>query len=331
LRFIQLVLLIFCLSVLLFSVKPALGWSNGGYSADISTPDYGTHDWIAQHALDYLPANEKQYILDNLVSYLYGTELPDNSQASEGIGDTGKHHIYFNADCTMYDNASAERANEEYQKALTFLKNSEYINASKAAGTLSHYIVDVAVFGHVMGSSTPWGTEINHSNYENYVDARTGNYTSTTFDAMLNYDGALTVISAYNATVKIANNTTFDVGSQYNCTWMDANYNWSNPAFLSRAGESLNLAVNTLADVLHSLYQEANPNVTPTPTTTITPSPTPSQSPLPTPASSSSPSNSPTSTQSFPPVTPEYCTPQFLIIIVMTMLLIALFARKLNK
>jgi hypothetical protein len=329
LQLAKLALLIACLSVLLFSVKPTLGWSNGGYSADASNPDYGTHDWIAEHALDFLPANEKQYILDNLASYLYGTELPDNNQASDGIGDTGKHHIYFNADETMYDNASAERANEEYQKALTFLKNSEYINASKAAGILSHYIVDVAVFGHVMGSSTPWGTEINHSNYENYVNARTGNYTSTTFDAMLYYDGTLTIISAYNATVKIANNTTFDAGSQYNCTWMDANYNWSNAVFLNRSGESLNLAVNTLADVLHSLYQEASPTVNPTPTPTVTPSPTPSPSPLPTPTSS--PSNSPTSTQSFPPVTPEYSTTQFLIIIVMTILLIALVARKLNK
>ena len=34
---------------------------------------------------------------------------------------------------------------------------------------MSHYIVDVAVFGHVMDDSTPWGTENNHSKYEDYV------------------------------------------------------------------------------------------------------------------------------------------------------------------
>jgi len=49
-------------------------WSNGGYSEDPSNPDYGTHDWIAQHALEWLPASEKQYIEDNLAVYLYGTE-----------------------------------------------------------------------------------------------------------------------------------------------------------------------------------------------------------------------------------------------------------------
>ena len=40
---------------------------------------------------------------------------------------------------------------------------------------------------------------------------------------------------------------------------MDRNYNWSNLAFKDRCGESLNLAVNYLTDVLHSLYLEAVP------------------------------------------------------------------------
>ena len=57
------------------SVGLAQCWSNGGYSTDPSHPDYGTHDWIAQHALDWMPTQEKQYILDNLAAYLYGTEL----------------------------------------------------------------------------------------------------------------------------------------------------------------------------------------------------------------------------------------------------------------
>jgi len=35
------------------------GWSNGGYSAAPANPDYGTHDWIAEHALDWLPLAEK--------------------------------------------------------------------------------------------------------------------------------------------------------------------------------------------------------------------------------------------------------------------------------
>ena len=83
-----LVVILLVAFVLLFNINSTLGWSNGGYSADPSHPDYGTHDWIAQHALDWLPTEEKQFILDNLQTYLYGTELPDNIQAIDGIGDS---------------------------------------------------------------------------------------------------------------------------------------------------------------------------------------------------------------------------------------------------
>ena len=36
-------------------------------------------------------------MLDNLAAYLYGTERPDNSNASAPghIGDNAKHHIYY--------------------------------------------------------------------------------------------------------------------------------------------------------------------------------------------------------------------------------------------
>src|SRR4030066_249100 len=88
----------FILSLLLLASLGASGvsgWSNGGYSANPASPDYGTHDWIAEHALDWLPQQEKQFILDNKAAYLYGTELPDNNKAADGIGDTTKHHIYF--------------------------------------------------------------------------------------------------------------------------------------------------------------------------------------------------------------------------------------------
>ncbi len=37
----------------------ATAWSNGGYSADPTNPDYGTHDWLAEHALDWLPAEDE--------------------------------------------------------------------------------------------------------------------------------------------------------------------------------------------------------------------------------------------------------------------------------
>jgi hypothetical protein len=274
LRLTKPILLIVCIAVLLLIVKPALCWSNGGYSDNPSQPKYGTHDWIAQHALDYLPTQEKQYITDNLAAYLYGTELPDNSQAPDGIGDTTKHHVYYSASGALTDNASAKRASAEYNLALDFIKTKDYLDAAKTAGIMTHYIADVAVFGHVMGSSTHWGSETHHSDYEDYVNARTTSYSSS-FTTYLSYDGSLTTLSAYNAAVNLAYDTTFGGSNHLTCVWMDDNYNWNNPTFNGRCGQSLNLAVNAVADVLHTLYQEAASSPTPKPSPTLTPSPSP--------------------------------------------------------
>ncbi len=346
----KIILLTVCISVLLLSAKPALGWSNGGYSDDPAQPKYGTHDWIAQHALDYLPAQEKQYITDNLQTYLYGTELPDNNQASDHIGDTSKHHVYYSASGTVTDDASAQRANAEYSLALNFLKTKDYADAAKTAGTMTHYISDLAVFGHVMGASTPWGSETHHSDYEDYVNTRTSSYTGT-FNTYLTYDGSLSIVSAYNAAINLAYDTTFGGSNHLTCVWMDDNYNWSNSTFSGRCGQSLNLAVNTVADVLHTLYQDSAPTSTmsptltptptpsPTPTPPLSPSPTPTATPTTTPAPTDPPTSTPTlspspsATQrpSSTPSVPEFPTIQILTIAMLTVMTIAIvYKKKLN-
>jgi len=236
--------------------SPVFGWSNGGYSTDPFHPKYGTHDWIAEHALDWLSSLEKQSVIgDHVVDYLYGTELPDNGQAPDGIGDTTKHHVYYFANGALQDNSSAVRALEEYSNAVALYTADDVAGAAKRLGVMSHYIVDVAVFGHVMGSGTAWGSEVHHSDYETYVNERTNSYEDD-FNSYLVFDGELDEISAYNATLMLANNTTFDNGGTYMCTWMDQNYDWNYPEFKNRCGESLNLAVNLIADVLHTFYEE---------------------------------------------------------------------------
>jgi hypothetical protein len=232
------------------------GWSNGGYSADPANPDYGTHDWIAEHALDWLPQGEKQFLLDNKAAYLYGTELPDNGQAADGIGDTTKHHVYYSADATVQDDVAADRAEEEYAKAVDAYNSGNFSGAAKQLGIVTHYIVDVTVFGHVMGAATDWGAETHHSDYEDYVQTRTNSYVDD-FNSFLVFDGNLGTVSAYDAALTLANDTTFGAGGQYTCVWMDQNYNWGDAAFKNRSGESLNLAVNAVADVLHTFQTEA--------------------------------------------------------------------------
>jgi len=230
-----------------------MAWSNGGFSDAPSNPDYGTHDWIAQHALDWLPEEEKQYILNNLAAYLYGTELPDNGRAPDGIGDTTQHHIYYDSSGVMTDEAAAVRASTEYDNALSFLKSGDFAKAAKNAGIMSHYIADMAVFSHVMGAGTDWGKEQHHSDYEDYVNQRTSSYYDE-FNAFLSFDGSLDLISAYDAAKDLVYDTTFDGDGDLTCVWMDQNYDWSDVRFRNRCGESLNLAVNYVTDVLHSLY-----------------------------------------------------------------------------
>jgi len=232
------------------------GWSNGGYSADPTHPDYGTHDWISEHALDWLPQQEKQFLLDNKANYLYGTELPDNNQAPDGIGDTTKHHVYYFANGSVQDDAAAVRAQEEYVNAVNSYNSGNFDEAAKRLGMVTHYIADMAVFGHVMGASTAWGAETHHSDYEDYVLDRTDSYAGE-FDSYLVFDGSLSTLSAYDAALTLANDTTFDANGQCTCVWMDQNYNWNDATFKNRCGESLNLAVNLVADVLHTFYTGA--------------------------------------------------------------------------
>jgi hypothetical protein len=254
------IILIPLLTVSLGSLKVS-GWSNGGYSDNSLHPDYGTHDWIAQHAIDFLPPKEKQFYTANLESYLYGTELPDNAQTPDGVGDTGKHHIYFSSDGSLQDDSAAVRAEQEYVNAQKAFGAGNLSAVAEHLGMVTHYVSDVSVFGHVMGVPTPWGAEKHHSDYEDHVLTKTNSYNST-FNSFLVFDGNLSIVSAQTAAIAVARDTTFDANNGLGCTWMDVNYNWSSPIFTNRVGESLNLATNSVADVLHTFYLETV-NVTP--------------------------------------------------------------------
>jgi len=252
--------------VLLASVRPAWAWSNGGYSADPSNPDYGTHDWIAERALDWLPGNEKAFILTYRASYLYGTELPDNSQAPDGIGDTALHHIYFFANKTVQDDSAAVRARDMQTQATAALLIQDYGAATKWTGAMTHYIADIAVFGHVMGSITDWGSEQHHSDYEEHIQALTDSPTATSIPVIP--DGNLVATAPYDAALALAYDTTFDLtGGGYTAVWMDQHYNWSDPLFTARVYTSINLAIMLVADTVHATWSSIT-------TTTTTQQPT---------------------------------------------------------
>lgn len=250
--------LLIVIASLVFSAIPGnLAWSNGGFSTDETNPVYGSHDWISHHALDLLPAAEKDYLLANLDGFLIGTELPDNTGLPDGLGDTSRHHVYFDSGGNITDDIGAERAQTEFEHVIGFLEYGDLDRAARYAGIMSHYIADVAVWGHTMAASTPWGTEVHHSDFESYVNARMTTYGAATFTVA--YDGSLDIIDAHAATIGMARNTTFgDGGDQQSNLWMDGNYDWADPTFNTSANAGISRAANLIADVLHTIYVIAN-------------------------------------------------------------------------
>jgi len=248
-------ILFFSVLVSSASIANVHTWSNGGYSTDVSSPKYGTHDWIAEHAKNWLPSVERKWIDDNLKCFLYGTEYPDNKdtlyKTAHGYGDTTKHHNYYDSCGSVIDASAAVRAKDEYDKALAELEAGRNDTAAIYAGSMTHYIVDVAVFGHVMTSET------HHSDYEDYVEAHTTSYNYGVFESYLVFDGELETVSAYDASISFGRNTFNDDGGTYTAVWMDTSYDWSNSAFKNRCGKSLNLATNYVADVLYTLFVAA--------------------------------------------------------------------------
>ncbi len=228
---------------------PVYAWSNGGWSTSPSHPAMGTHDWIAEKAILLLPVSETAIFKNNINWLYYGTELPDRPKNMGGYGDQFNHHVYFNEKHQVTDDSSARRANETYNEALALLKKGNFSGGVMVAGAVSHYISDMAVWGHVMGANTPWGVEKHHEDYETYVNDH-----QSMFDQSIMVMGPLNHTTAYQATLELAYNTMF---VPPNATWMDTHYNWSDPQFKTRVGVSLNLAANAVATVFHTLWLDA--------------------------------------------------------------------------
>lgn len=81
-----------------------LAWNNGQKGnttttskAECADVPYATHDWIADQAIEFLPDDEKEWLLPHRAVYLIGTEAPDHRliPLSCGVphrGDDGALH-----------------------------------------------------------------------------------------------------------------------------------------------------------------------------------------------------------------------------------------------
>ena len=220
-------------------------WSNGGYSGDVSHPDYGTHDWIAEAALELQTGNSSFLSSTYHTSYLLGTEAPDNPSY---IGDTSEHHVYYGSSRDLQDDSSALRASTMYSTSLEELRSGSLEDAAFYAGAMTHYISDVGVFGHTMGSGTDWGSEAVHQDYESSLDS---DIRAMDFPTI-----ALVDKDAYNSTLELAFKTTFGAGGVKPNVWMDDNFDWTDSAYRACAFASVNEAVSSVAAAIHHLLME---------------------------------------------------------------------------
>jgi hypothetical protein len=177
-------------------ISTSSAWTNGSYASDPAnyayTTHYGTHDWIADAALQALMAadsNHWKWLNDRKAIYLTGTEAPDNSGVSctldgtavTGFGDTAMHHIYFNEDGTIKANEddSGIRAKSTGDLANAYFSENKLDLAAFYLGAMTHYIADMAMFGHVAQNNVPpYNIDFDtyHSTIEGYVNTRTNEY-----------------------------------------------------------------------------------------------------------------------------------------------------------
>lgn len=233
----------------------AQGWSNGGYSSDPSNPDYGTHDWIADKALA-IQVKDVTFLSSTYHSrYLLGTEAPDNP---DYIGDSTNHHIYYYSGGAVQDDKCAVRASQMYTIALGYLTAGDYSNAAYNIGAMAHYIADVGVFGHTMGTATDWEPEVHHSDYENEIDSMIDSLASPSGISLGDED-------ARSAALGLARAITFGQGTINSNVWMDTNYDWADTVFLASAMSSLNSSVAAVAAAINHLMIEAAPSSPPVP------------------------------------------------------------------
>jgi hypothetical protein len=250
------------LLILASGMIEASAWSNGGYSSDPTNPDYGTHDLIADRALSIATQDVTFLKTTYHARFLLGTEAPDNPAY---IGDSTNHHVYYYSSGQLQDDAGAVRARQTCSEALSYMSSGDLSDAAFYIGAMAHYVSDVGVFGHTMGSGTDWGAEVHHSDYESTMQSEAPTH-------QLSSDTHSVPTDAYNATLQLAFKVTFGSGLIKANVWMDSQYKWSDATtFVPSAFASLDAAVGAVASSIDALISEYGSS---TPTTPTTPTPT---------------------------------------------------------
>lgn len=242
---------------------PLSAWNNGQKGntttttkAECSTVPYGTHDWIADQAVELLPDAERAWLLPHRAIYLVGTEAPDHKliPLSCGVPHRGYddrsagHSVEWNAAVTeMVNDCPAVRAEQEYSKAKIAFEQGKSAHAAFFLGAMAHYIGDCAQYGH------NYREEKNHGNYEAWAAAQTPSLTAPTFQSAISLD-SLVRRTPYTATRRVSRAIFVGGGAILPAPKMDSLFSSKPQEFMTSVGASLNVGVNELADVLHTFF-----------------------------------------------------------------------------
>jgi hypothetical protein len=243
----------------------AFGWSNGragnattNRPFECDDPPYATHDWIADHALALLPDEEKAWLVPHKRLYFLGTEAPDNDDIPDACGapNTGYddrtralgHGVKWRNNWTeMFRDRPARRAQEEYGKAVSAYLGGDHGDAAFYLGAMTHYISEVGQYGHNFTS------EKHHVDYEDWARNRTDHFNDGHFESYIQLD-QLVRRTPYTATKRISKATGGGRDQILSASEMDRRWDNKDQAYLDSVGHTLNMAVNELADVLHTFF-----------------------------------------------------------------------------
>ncbi len=247
---------------------PAQAWKNGppdnkitNSTADCMAPPYSTHDWIADHARALLPATARAWLDPHRVLMLIGTEAPDYANIpmdcgvpNRGYNDTGKgrHDLRFNTGGGVTRDLPAQRAQEEYDKAVQAYRAGRPDHAAYFLGAAMHYIGDLAQYGHTIKGET------HHADFEDWVGTLTPSFDGGgVFENFIVADG-LEPRRADDAVLRTGRLTWSGTAPVLPPAEMDARFGpgaMADTAFIASIGHCLNTAVNEAADMLYGFYK----------------------------------------------------------------------------
>jgi hypothetical protein len=200
-----------------------LAWKQEG-SGNLSNPNFTTHQWLTQEALELFDENRILWLTDNMLAFWRGIEAPYNDISGYGYvedyesiyGDIESESLLLSSDGSSVVNDSlAVRAQDEYDKLFAELDQSEpdFELAAFYAGTMSHYVSQAGAWGAIWDNS--WGT-LNKTRFGIFEDHIEVGQNVTRFDSdEANWGNiyfpdldpdTVTPEAAENATINLAKN-----------------------------------------------------------------------------------------------------------------------------